>query len=458
MTLEHKLKRDEEEKLKKEACKISIKEGSAYSLMDGFGLRYIAPYAIALGANNTHIGLLSSLPLLLGSVAELPVIKAMKYHSRKTLVFWGVLVQAIMWLLIIGVGALFFIFNVDHQFAPIALIILFTILTTSGTALHPAWTSWMKSIVPKNYNRYFGTRNKIVGFAAIGSMLVAGLILNYFTPINVYIGFAIIFFIAFIGRAISANLFLKKYEPKLTFKHNHQLGFVQFVRKLADNNFGKFTLFSSFMGLMVAIASPFFAVYMLEDLKLNYLEFTIVSLSSLVVMFLTMPAWGKFSDKYGNYKTLKISGFLIPLVPIMWLATPFVSSISKAYVVPYLVVIEAYSGLVWAAYNLSSVDFIYDSADNELIAPFMAYSSILINFGIFIGALIGGWISSSSIVFMGLSAILVAFLISGIARYVIAFAMLPGIKEVKRVRSFGFNEVKAQLHHISFGKLAKILR
>ena len=50
------------EYLKKKASRISIREGAAYGLFDGFGLRYITPYALLLGMSNTLIGILISLP------------------------------------------------------------------------------------------------------------------------------------------------------------------------------------------------------------------------------------------------------------------------------------------------------------------------------------------------------------------------------------------------------------
>ena len=63
-----------ENKKIQQAKTISIKEGSAASLMEGFGTRYITPYALYLGASNTQIGLLSSFPGLLGSLAQIPAL------------------------------------------------------------------------------------------------------------------------------------------------------------------------------------------------------------------------------------------------------------------------------------------------------------------------------------------------------------------------------------------------
>ena len=48
------------------------------------------------------------------------------------------------------------------------------------------------------------------------------------------------------------------------------------------------------------IASPFFAVYMLEELKFSYYMYIAVILSSSIFYLLFLPLAGKFSDKYGN--------------------------------------------------------------------------------------------------------------------------------------------------------------
>lgn len=51
--------------------------------MDGAGSRYITPYALAIGANNTQIGLLTSIPSLLGNLSQLFTSKIIEKTSRK---------------------------------------------------------------------------------------------------------------------------------------------------------------------------------------------------------------------------------------------------------------------------------------------------------------------------------------------------------------------------------------
>ena len=260
-----------EENLKKEARAISIREGSSYSFMDGFGLRFITPYALALGAGTTQIGVLSSVPGLLGNLSQIGTIKLMSRTTRRKIVFWSVLFQAIMWLPLILIGFFFFFYGISSVFAVSLLIVSYSILIIVGAVAGPAWNSWMKDIVPLRVGEFFGRRSRIVGIIALSSMLAAGLILHYFEKSQVFYAFAIMFFIAFVGRSLSAYFFTKQYEPKFFYKPESYFSFRQFVRKMLYNNFGRFVLFVSLVSFSTAVASPFFAVYMLGDLKFSYL-------------------------------------------------------------------------------------------------------------------------------------------------------------------------------------------
>ncbi|MEK6918157.1 MAG: hypothetical protein AABW51_04375 [Nanoarchaeota archaeon] len=113
---ENALSRQKEEQLIEKTKKISVREGSAYSMMEGFGARYTTPFALAIGANNTQIGLLSSIPSLLGSFSQLYTLHEMDKWSRKRIVFIGVFLQALMWLALIGVGALYFVLDIKTHY------------------------------------------------------------------------------------------------------------------------------------------------------------------------------------------------------------------------------------------------------------------------------------------------------------------------------------------------------
>jgi len=365
-------------------------------------------------------------------------------------VFWSALLQAISWLFVIIVGALFFMFNIDSNITPSMLVIVYTILVLFGAFLGPVWSSWMKDLVTENSGKYFGNRNRIVGFVALISMLAGGFILDYFNQTKIFIGFIILFGVAFIARAISAHLFLKKYEPKLTHEKGYYFSFWQFIKYIPKSNFGKFAVLIALMQLATAIASPFFAVYMLKDLQFTYVQWILVTVAGSFASLLFMPLWGKFADYYGNMKATKITAFLITIVPLLWVGSIF---IVKSSLLSYLIVVEAFSGMAWAGFNLASSNFIYDAVTRQRMALCVAYFNILSGIGVFIGATFGGFISSMPFALFGFSSILVIFFISGIARLVIAILMTPRVKEVREVKKFGIKEATEKLSALTPNEL-----
>ena len=91
---------------------------------------------------------------------------------------------------------------------------------------------------------------------------------------------------------------------------------------------------------------------MLKDLGFSYLQFTAVTAAELIASFLTMGLWGRMIDDNGTKNVLYISGLLTPLIPFFWLFS------NNFY---YLLIVEAFSGVAWAGFNLSSSNFIFDA-------------------------------------------------------------------------------------------------
>lgn len=428
--MEKEEKNFDEEKLKEKAREISIKEGSAYSISEGVGIRYITPYALALGASNIIIALLSSLPSLFGNLSQLLTPKFMEKTSRKKIAFSGAFLQALMWLPMIFLGVLFFVFKIK---VALALVFVYTLLVLFGSFYGPAWNSWMKELVSEKTGKFFGKRNLICGAVALASMFIAGFILDYFKKINILFGFALIFGIAFVARLTSALLFTKKYEPKLKLEKGYYFTFFQFLKKMHGNNFGRFVIFVALMQLATAIASPFFAVYMLKELKFSYLFYTLVIMSSSLATLLFMPFWGNFVDKYGNLKALRICGSFIPLIPLLWFSSFLFHK--NIVLLSYLIFVELSSGILWGGFNLAAGNFIFDAVTKQRMALCVAYYNILAGAGVFIGAQIGGFLSISGIILLN-SAFLFIFLLSSVIRFVVFLLMVRKINEVRVVKRF----------------------
>lgn len=414
---EAKLSPSQEKKKIKKSLKYSIYDGAANGLSDGSGVSYISPFAIALKSSDNQIALLSSVPSLIAPLFQLLDTKAIqKLKSRKKIVLFSALMQGVMWIPIILIPFLFL------KNGPVILIITFSIFAVFGSFLGPVWASWMGDLVSeKKRGRFFGNRSKIAGLVSLIASLIAGFFLDIFPKNEVFVGFAILFIIALFARLTSIFFLSKKYEPKFEIEEKYQFSIFQFVKKMPHNNFGKFTIYTTIMMFAVFVASPFFSVYMLKELNLNYTTYTIVQVASSIASLVALPLWGKFADKYGNIPVTKICGLLVPVVPILWL---FSSNTI------YLLVIQVYSGIVWAGFNLSTSNFVYDSTTPQRRTSCLAYLNVLNGIGIFVGSTVGGLLATHLDI-KSVSVYLVIFLISAILRIASSVFMLPKLREVR---------------------------
>lgn len=441
-----------EKKLEKTKT-LSIIEGSSYSFMDGFGLRYFNPYVIELGKKlkdsssiNYYIGLLTSIPSILSSLVQLFTFQAMEKYSRKKIVFLSVLLQALMWLPIIGVGFFYYYKNLSSETSLMSLVIIYSLFALFGGFAGPAWNSWMRDIVSNERGNYFGKRNRIAGFIAMLCMLAAGFILDYFRDTKIFYGFIILFTIAFIGRLISSLLFLKHYEPKFKTEKKYYFSIFQFIKRMPNNNFGRFVIYHSLLIFATSIAGPFFVVYTLKTLGFNYIQYTITILASTIISLLSMPLWGRFADKYGTLRTMKINARYIALIPILWALTFFaIGKIDIIYLVIMVCIIEIIGGSSWAGFSLSAGNFIYEAVSRERTSLCFAYFNLLSSIGVLLGAGIGGLVASKNFILLGLPSFIWIMLISAILRYSFHRIMINKLDEAREVLPYKKNFEKQLL-------------
>jgi MFS family permease len=347
-----------------------------------------------------------------------------------------VFIQAFFWIPLLLVGLSYFFLGLSLFYSSLFLIICYSIIIISGVIAAPAWTSWMQDLVEDNRGEYFGRRSRTIGFVVILSTIMAGFILDYFSKSNVFFGFVILFGLACIGRFISFFFLKKQYEPKAIIDDKAYFSFFQFIKKMPSNNFGRFVIFASLTSFGVAIASPFFAVYMIKELHFSYLIFTIINLSMLISPLLFLSFIGKISDKVGTVKVMKVSGFAIAFVPLLWIFSIFLHNYPTWVLISYLFAVELFSGFIWAAYNLATSNFVYDAVTKPKIILCFTYFGLLNAAGSFLGGFIGGQISSiSTFSLFSLGSILSVFLISFIIRLLPSIFVGPKLKEVRKVDS-----------------------
>lgn len=415
--------------LKHQARRRSIKEGIFATGKNAFGTQYLSPFAIAINMNNSMVAMLTSIGGLLGPVTQMFSSKLIEKHSRKKIVLYSVFWESMIWLPLILIGLLFYkgiITNILPLF--FTLIFAFHIITTSASG--PAWFSWMGDIVDDEYRgRWFAKRNLIHGFILIILSLSASFFLDFFKKQGwLMFGFMILFFIAMTCRLISWHLFKKQYEPKIKLKKDDYFSFWDFLLKSPKNNFGKFTLFRATLAFAQSISTPLFAIYLLRNLQFSYHLYMIIVVMGSVFSIALIGLWGKFADRYGNYKTMVITSIFTPTIPILWTL-----STSALYLIFVPAII---GGLAWSGFNLASGNFIYDNVSQKKRGFAVSYYNMLMGIGIFLGAGLGAILIKYLPEMFSLQPIILIFILGGIARIISVIIWLPHLKEVRKTTKF----------------------
>jgi len=408
----------------------SIRDGAAYSVMVGSGESYFSAFAVFLKASTAQIGFLASVPPLLASFAQLlSAWLGHTLHQRKAIILTGAIMQGLIWLPM----ALLLWFPSDYQ---VELFIGCVILYYGfGNLAALQWSSLMGDLVTeKKRGRYFARRTAISSMATFIALVLAGLLLNYFdNNMAAKSGFLILFGIAFLARVQSIYHLTRMYDPPGTVAAMEVPLARPTWRQLMQSRFAGFSAFFALMQFSVSIGSPFFSVYLLRDLGYSYVEFMMISASTVMMQFLTLNRWGRISDVFGNRIILTLCGWLIPLVPFLWLFS------TNFY---YLLIAQAFSGAIWAGFSLSTGNFLYDLIPADKRATYMAAHNVLASIGIFLGALLGGFLGTvmpASFSAFGFEVNFVSqlynlFLLSFVLRLMTSLILIPKIKEIRRVK------------------------
>lgn len=401
----------------RKSLKYSFIDGIFYSIMFGAGDTFINPYAIAFRATPQEIGLLSSLPGLASSLSQYKAAEITNVLGRKKTMVIFVLLHAIMWLPILLIPWVF------KSHWPLWLILFVTLYSIFGSLGGPAWGSIMSQYVPENMRgKYFGFRNKYLGGTTLVAGLAAGIFL-WLTDKTGLLGFSVLFGVAFVCRLISWYFLSKMYEPRLPVSSGADFCFRDFITRVSESNFVKFVLFVALMSFAVNLAAPFFSVYMLRELQFNYLSYVIIQTTVTLFVLLTLSTWGKNSDRVGNVSVIRLTGMIIPSLPLLWLF-----SSSKIY----LVFVNALAGFAWAGFNLAVSNFIFDAVSPEKRVRCISYFNLINGIGLCLGALTGGFIVPYLPEISG-SPFLTLFAISGLLRFLVWLTVMPQIKEVRKV-------------------------
>jgi MFS family permease len=412
--------------------KLLMTEGSCWAVFDNLTTPFIIPLALVLGATNTLVGLIAAMQYLAVMVSQAPgALLADRYPKRRMIaaIFAGT--GRLLW--IFAIAAILLIKNDTISWL---VVFLFLFWFTASLA-DPAWTSLMGDVVPeKKRGRFFGKRNAIIGVGGMAAMFCAGKFLDLF-PKGSTVGFAVIFAIAIAFGMLSIYFISKIREPRMK-PHVHRL------RDFLDigSDFKKFTKIMIFFNFGYMFASPFFTVFALKNLGIDYTLFVTFTMVSAFTTIISQPYWGKILDIFGDKPVSVVCMAGTSLVPLF---TLFLTPQNFYWIIP----INMISGFAWAGQNLAAYNLLLDFSDRKKRAMQVADYNMLVAIPLIIAPMVGGLVADYG--FLILSGLPLVFAIAFVLRLLAAYFM-AGLREPRVKKEYRAGDVFRAAVSINFAR------
>jgi len=178
----------------------------------------------------------------------------------------------------------------------------------------------------------------------------------------------------------------------------------------------------------IQIAAPFYGVFMIENLKINFSTITILGTFATFATLFMMKIWGSISDKLGNKPVIIVSGWFLILVPFLWII-----AVPGKYYLPVLLA-HVISGAFMAGAALSQFNILIKLSPQENRSVYLALFAAITGIVGATAPIVGGSLSSMlgnfsmTISNYTVSNLHVIFIISAVLQAVTIFFILK-VKE-----------------------------
>jgi len=394
--------------------------GVSWSIADAFTTPFLVPLGLALGASKVVIGsitALQNLGMLLSQVPGSEIVWIVR--KRRAVNNACEFLAKMSWLAIV-----FIPFLSPESWLAVLLAAVF-VSSFFVNLSYPAWTSFIADVIPKEIRgRYFANRNTYMGLAAILVTIFVGFYLDLF-PKDDLIGFSSIFLLGFIFGITAIAYFAMIKGSKLKLPEHHLHDYLK-----VGGNFGRFLTFNAYFGFTYMIASPFFAVYMLDNLGMGYADYALFSAIAAFAGLVSQKRWGGLIDKFGSRPTMIIAIFGAALVPLFFI---FLTPSNMIWLIP----VQILSGIAWAGVGLTNFSMFLDTTEGDHRLMEAADYNIITIIPMIFAPVIGGYIAENYVIV--LSGIPLIFLISTLLRLG-SLPLLARIKEphVKKEYETGY--------------------
>ncbi len=405
----------------------SISDGIFWVLMNSISLSFLVPFIISLGASPLQVGLIDTLPIFLTSFLVLISYKILsKFDSKRQAVIFFVTLQAFLW---IPLALVKFFFTGSSVIW--IIILIYVLLVGCGVIIDPIYRDWIRKLFPPEIiSRFIANKNIILDTFSILPIIFAGLFLDVVTFDKNLFGFVGLFIFAGVFRFISSRMLHKmsktedKQEVILETKQMSKPIFSIFRKEvLKDKVFLNFLILVLFYYFGLYISTSYFSYLLLSVLKFKFSHYILWSVAFVFGSVFSLSYWGYISQMYGSVRILKATIAFIPFTLIIEYF--FINNL------PVLIVLQFISGIIFAGFNYSIINYFYQNVKDDLINH-MGFFYIFQASAMLCGSLVGAGLIKIGERMYGneVQAIFLVIVVSMVFRY-IAFMYSRKLKSTK---------------------------
>ena len=352
-----------------------------FGVLSGITSTFVSVFAIRLGASNTVVGLLVSLPALINIFWLIPSARIIERQRRRLpiIVKMGFL-QRLGYLLI---ALMPFVLRAHRPEALVALVALITVPTAIASV---AFTSLVADVVPVDKRaQVISIRNVLISIVSTVTVLISGKLLDLLLfPFNYQLlfgaGFAAsLVSLYYVSRIKVADAVVVEQQPQRKSPLVTQLR--RSVRQLIkQRDFVRFSASAFVFHWGLYLPTALYAIYRVRYLGASDTWIGLLSMTQNAVTIWTYFYWGRVASRKGSRLVLLISSLGIVLFPVLTGLSPRIEP---------LLIVSVIGGIFGAGFNLSFFNTLLEVCPQERRPSYLAINTTLINVAAFLAPLLG---------------------------------------------------------------------
>ena len=340
---------------------------------------FLSGLAYLVGAGTALTGIIAALPTLMNTIQ---IFSSVVYENRagsKRITVEFALIQRLCLLMMLFVPTLM----LGARISVAVIAVLYSCAHFCGAFINTGANNWLISLVKKErLGRYLGLKDSMTLVASTGGSLILSKILDAYRFAEI-LGFRIIGILC-IGICVVDITCLTLIREPENVKHVEPLNIRKAIQMpLTDQNYRNILIFFLLWSVASNFASPFFSIYMLENLGLSYFYITVMNMVASVARIAAANLWGKAADSYSWRLVTLGSIFMLGVAYIGW------GLLTKENCIYWLPVVQAVSGVAWGGINIATFRMQFAFAPLEHRVSYVSFCSTMVGFVGFFSSMLG---------------------------------------------------------------------